>query len=426
MQLITETDALAAACTRLSRADFVALDTEFMRETTFWPDLCLVQMAGGEEEVIVDALADGLDLTPFFDLMGDRKVLKVFHAARQDIEIVFHRAGIIPHPVFDTQVAAMVCGFGDSVSYGMLVKRLLKRDLDKTSRFTDWSRRPLTDKQLIYALGDATHLRDLYPKLRDQLQKSGRAHWLDEEMAVLTDPATYETHPQDAWRRLKLRVKSPKALAIMIELADWREREAQEHNVPRRRILKDDAIYDIANQAPRSTDDLSGLRSIHGGFARSARGKAVLEAVDHGLQRDPKALPRIKRGEPLPPEANAVMDLLRVLLKSAAARHGVAPKLIATAEDLEKIARDPDADVPALKGWRRDLFGRDALAIKDGKLALTVQAGAIRAVSTRDLAGQGGKKVKRSGASNGERRDRSSEAPALALDDVAPAKRSDA
>jgi ribonuclease D len=386
MRVISDTRALEDACAALAENDFIAIDTEFMRETTFWPDLCLVQMAGGDDEIIVDVLAEGIDLAPFFALMGDEDVLKVFHAARQDVEIIHYLAGIIPHPIFDTQIAAMVCGFGESVSYTMLVKKILKRDLDKSSRFTDWSRRPLTEKQLKYAIGDVTHLRDLFPVLRDQLTKNGRVRWLDEEMAVLTDPATYEAHPEEAWRRLKMRVKTPKALAVMMELAEWREREAQAQNVPRRRILKDDAIYDIAAQAPTTEAELAALRSVHQGFSRSARGRAVLEAVQRGLDRDRDTLPTIKRSQPMPPEAVAVVDLLRVLLKSAAGRHGVAPKLIATTDDLEKIARDDEADVPALRGWRRELFGADALAIKQGRLALAIADGQVTPLSARGMA----------------------------------------
>ena len=382
MKVISNTQDLEDACHALARAEFVAIDTEFMRESTFWPILCLIQMAGGEEEIVVDALAVDIDLAPFFALMGDEKVVKVFHAARQDVEIVHHLAGIIPHPIFDSQVAAMVCGFGESVSYGMLVKKMLQRDLDKSSRFTDWSRRPLTDKQLHYALGDVTHLRDLFPALRDKLQQNGRARWLDEEMAVLTDPATYEAHPEEAWKRLKMRARSPKALAIMMEIADWREREAQSQDVPRRRVLKDEAIHDIAAQAPVSESELNALRSVHQGFSRSARGRGVLEAVQRGLARDPRDLPQVKRNQPMPQEAVAILDLLRVLLKSAAGRHGVAPKLIATADDLEKIARDDNADVPALRGWRRELFGSDALAIKRGELALAVLDGHVRVMPT--------------------------------------------
>jgi ribonuclease D len=388
MELITRTEDLAAACAKLATASFIAVDTEFMREQTFWPRLCLVQIAGGETEVLIDSMAPDIDLKPLFDLMVDETVLKVFHSARQDVEIVHHLAGVIPHPIFDTQVAAMVCGFGEAVSYSMLVKRLLGRNLDKSSRFTDWSRRPLSERQLTYALADVTYLRDLYPKLRAQLDQSERASWLNEEMAVLTDPATYELHPEHAWRRLKMRIKTPKALAILMELAAWREREAQTQDIPRSRVLKDEALYDIAGQAPRSVEDLGSLRSLHNGFARSQRGRAVLEAVQRGRERDPATVPPLQRGEPMPPEAQAVVDLLRVLLKATAGRHGVAPKLIATSEDLEQIARSDDADAAALRGWRRKLFGEDALALKRGELALAVKEGAVMVLAPEGSAAE--------------------------------------
>lgn len=384
MNLITTTEGLEAACADLAKAPFIAVDTEFMREQTFWPRLCLIQIAGGDTEVLIDNMAPDVDLAPFFDLMVDENVLKVFHSARQDIEIIHHMAGVVPHPIFDSQVAAMVCGFGEAVSYAMLVKRLLGRNLDKSSRFTDWSRRPLSERQLTYALGDVTHLRDLYPKLRTQLDKSERASWLNEEMAVLTDPATYELHPEQAWRRLKMRIKTQKALAILMELAAWREREAQSQDVPRSRVLKDEALYDIAGQAPRTIEDLGGLRSLHNGFARSSRGRAVLEAVQRGLQRDPASVPTLQRGTPMPPEAQAVMDLLRVLLKATAGRHGVAPKLIATTDELEQIARSNDSDTSALRGWRRKLFGEDALALKRGELSLTIREGSVTALPSEE------------------------------------------
>ncbi len=389
MDLITRTDELAAACKRLAQASFVALDTEFMREQTFWPKLCLIQMAADGTEVLIDSLSPELDLAPFFELMMNERVLKVFHSARQDIEIVHHLAGVVPHPIFDTQVAAMVCGFGEAVSYSMLAKRLLNRNLDKSSRFTDWSRRPLLERQLTYALGDVVHLRDLYPKLKDQLDRSERESWLNEEMAVLTDPTTYQLHPEQAWRRLKMRVKTPKALALLMELAAWREREAQSQDVPRSRILKDEALYDIASQAPRTAEDLGSLRTLHNGFARSSRGRAVLETVARGLQRDMKTVPPIERGEPMPPEAQAVVDLLRVLLKATAGRHGVAPKLIATSDELEAIARSDDADVPVLRGWRRKLFGDDALALKRGELALAISQGEVVVLPADPARGRG-------------------------------------
>ena len=388
MDLIARTEDLAAACAKLAAAPFIAVDTEFMREQTFWPRLCLVQIASEDTEVLIDSMAPDIDLTPLFDLMVDENVLKVFHSARQDVEIVHHLAGVIPHPIFDTQVAAMVCGFGEAVSYSMLVKRLLGRNLDKTSRFTDWSRRPLSERQLTYAIGDVTYLRDLYPQLRAQLDQSERASWLNEEMGVLTDPATYELHPEQAWKRLKMRIKTPKALAVLMELAAWREREAQTQDVPRSRVLKDEALYDIAGQAPRTVEDLGSLRSLHNGFARSHRGRAVLEAVAKGLERDPKTIPPLQRGEPMPPEAQAVVDLLRVLLKATAGRHGVAPKLIATSDELEQIARSDDADAAALRGWRKKLFGDDALALKRGKLALAIREGEVTVLAPEGSAAE--------------------------------------
>lgn len=383
MRLISSTADLAAACTDLSAHTFVAVDTEFMREQTFWPELCLIQLAAPGIELMVDPLAKGLDLAPFWSLMANESVVKVFHAARQDIEIVFTEAGHVPRPIFDTQVAAMVCGFGESISYVNLVKRITGQDLDKSSRFTDWSRRPLSDKQLHYALGDVTHLRDVYRHLSEDLAKSGRASWLDEEMAILTDPATYQQHPETAWQRLKLRVKNRKALAVLMELAEWRERLAQSQNVPRQRILRDEALYDIANQMPSSPEQLSELRTLSEGFARSARAKDIIDAVKRGLARDQKSVPPLNHSQPLSAEATATTELLKVLLKSAAARNRVAPRLIADVEDLERIASETEPDVAALKGWRRKLFGEDALRLKRGELALTLSGGEVVAVDAR-------------------------------------------
>ena len=380
MHVITSTSDLSDTCSRLADGDFVTVDTEFMREQTFWPDLCLIQLANAREEVIVDPLANGIDLGPFYELMANRSVVKVFHAARQDIEIVFSEAGLIPAPVFDTQVAAMVCGFGESVSYVNLVKKVTGRDLDKSSRFTDWSRRPLSDRQLAYALGDVTHLRDIYMHLRTELATTDRASWLDEEMAELTDPATYESHPENAWQRLKMRVKNRKALAVLMELAAWRERMAQAQDVPRGRILRDEALYDIANQLPTSTDQLSELRTLSEGFSRSQRAKDIVDAVRRGLDRDPKTVPALPRNQPLSAEATAIVELLKVLLKAAAARHRVAPRLIAGSDDLERIASEAEPDVAALKGWRRQLFGEDALRLKRGELALTLSKGEVLAI----------------------------------------------
>jgi ribonuclease D len=378
MRLISSTEDLAQACKRLARHDFVAVDTEFMREQTFWPKLCLIQLAGPEDEqALVDPLSPGIDLAPFYRLMADERVVKVFHAARQDIEIVWKQAQLIPHPIFDTQVAAMVCGFGESVSYVNLVKQVTKHDLDKTSRFTDWSRRPLTSKQLTYALADVTHLRDIYRHLTAYLKSEGREDWLAEEMATLIDPATYETHPEEAWRRLKLRVKSRKGLAVMIELAAWRERLAQARDVPRNRILRDEALYDVVSHQPTKTADLADLRTLSRGFADSAIAKEIVAAVNRGLARDPKTLPPLRMGTPLPADKVALVDLLRVLLKACAARYKVAPRLIADGDDLERIAVETAPDVPAMKGWRYDLFGGQAAQLKRGELALKVEGGEV-------------------------------------------------
>lgn len=377
MRIITSSGDLTSACQHLSTNDFVAVDTEFMREQTFWPQLCLIQLAVPGDALIIDPLAKGIDLAPFWDLMGNEDVVKVFHAARQDIEIVFAKTGLVPHPVFDTQIAAMVCGFGESISYVNLVKKVTGADLDKSSRFTDWSRRPLSEKQLKYALADVTHLRDIYDHLKRELEVSSRSAWLKEEMGVLTDPATYESHPENAWQRLKLRVRNRKSLAVLIELAAWRERQAQAQNVPRSRILRDEALYDIANQAPTTTDKLSELRTLSQGFSRSARAKEIIEAVKLGLARDVKTLPPINHGQQLSAGAAALIDLLRVLLKASAARHKVAPRLIAGSSDLERIALEAEPDIPALKGWRRRLFGEDALRLKRGEIALTLDSGEV-------------------------------------------------
>jgi ribonuclease D len=377
MRPIVTTSELAQACARLRRHPFVAVDTEFIREHTFWPRLCLIQMGGPEEELIVDPLADGLDLAPFYQLMADERVTKVFHAARQDLEIVWTQARLIPHPIFDTQVAAMVCGFGEAVSYSNLVKQVTGRDLDKTSRFTDWARRPLSQRQLTYALGDVTHLRDIYRHLRAELDKEGRAGWLDEEMAELTDPKTYQTSPEEAWRRLKLRVKNRRGLAVLIELAAWRERAAQAQDVPRNRILRDEALFDIASHAPASPAELAELRTLSEGFARSARAKEILEAVKRGLARDVSTLPALRTGQPLAADKVALLELLRVLLKGCAAREKVAPRLIADGDDLERIAIEEHPDVAAMKGWRYEMFGRQAELLKRGALALKVEAGEV-------------------------------------------------
>ncbi len=379
MRPITTTSELAAVCRRMASYPFVTVDTEFLRETTYYPLLCVAQMAAADEAVVVDALAPSIDLAPFFALMADEKVMKVFHAARQDVEIVWHRAKLIPHPVFDTQVAAMVLGYGDSISYDQLVQRITGDTLDKSHRFTDWTRRPLSEAQLSYAVSDVTHLRDVYAALVDDLGRRARVDWVQEEMQVLTSADTYRMDPENAWQRLKMRVRKPKELAVLIEVAAWREREAQSRDVPRSRVLKDDAIADIAVQAPTTIEKLKSLRSLPKGFERSRWGEAIVAAVARGLARDPKTLPRPARLQSSTNGA-AVVELLKVLLRMISERHHVAAKVIATVDDLERIAADDAADVPALTGWRRELFGEKALALKHGKLALAIEKGRVAAV----------------------------------------------
>ena len=368
--IITSSEELAAACARLARHPFVTVDTEFMRETTYWPKLCIIQLASEDEAVIVDAEAPGIDLAAFFGLMADEKVMKVFHAARQDIEIVWHLGNLLPHPIFDTQVAAMVCGFGESISYDQLVSRITGHSLDKSSRFTDWSHRPLTQHQVDYALADVTHLRDVYKALSAQLERQGRSEWVSEEMDVLTSIETYRADPEEAWKRLKLRIKKPMQLAVLQELAAWREREAQARDVPRGRVIKDDALYEIAEQHPASTEALGRLRSIPKGFERSRIGEEIIAIVQRVAALPKDQLPRVPKTRPLAELNGAAVDLLKVLLKMTSEAHGVAARVIATVDELEAIANDDLADVPPLAGWRRELFGENALKLKRGEIAL--------------------------------------------------------
>jgi ribonuclease D len=376
MQPITTTAKLADVCARMARHAYVTVDTEFLRESTYYPQLCVAQMASSDEAIVVDALAHGMDLAPFFALMADENVVKVFHAARQDIEICWHEAGLIPRPIVDTQVAAMVLGYGDAISYDQLVQRITGDSLDKSYRFTDWTRRPLSEAQLAYAISDVTHLRDVYLKLNADLDARGRIDWMREEMKILTSPDTYRFEPEHAWERMKTRVRKPRELAILMEVAGWREREAQARNVPRGRVLKDDAIADIAVQAPTTIERLGNLRSLPRGFERSKWGEAIVAAVQRGLARDARTLPQLERPKPRI-NGQATVELLKVLLRMTAERHGVAAKVIATVEDLERIASDDAADVPALHGWRRELFGEKALALKRGRLSLAIDQGQV-------------------------------------------------
>ncbi len=368
MQPITTTAELASLCARLARERYVTVDTEFLRDRTYWPKLCLVQIAGEREAAVIDALAAGLDLRPLLELMADERVLKVFHACRQDLEIFWLLMnGRLPKPIYDTQVAAMVCGLGEEVAYETLVQKIAKARLDKSFRFTDWSRRPLTEAQLRYALSDVTHLRVIYEHLASRIDAAGRSAWVAEELVRLADPALFEQPPEEAWRRLKVRSRDPRFLAVVQKLAAWRERTAQARDLPRQRVLRDDLLLEIAAHKPRTVEELRSHERISLDRASLA---AVVAAVDEALSIPASDLPELV--EPLEPPRGIgpLVDLLRVLLKICCDRAEVAQRLVATTADLEAIALDDAADVPALVGWRREIFGEAALALKHGKIAL--------------------------------------------------------
>jgi ribonuclease D len=378
--VITESGALAEFCERQKRAEFVAVDTEFMRERTYWPILCLAQVAGPDEAAAIDALAPEIDLAPLLALMADPAILKVFHAGRQDLEIFFQLSGQVPHPVFDTQIAAMVCGFGDAVSYETLVRKLAGAHLDKASRYTDWAHRPLTARQLDYALADVVHLRTAYERLQQLLAKNGRAEWFVEEIAGLVDPAIYRNEPNEAWRRFRIRGRADRRfLGVLRTVAAWREAAAQQRDLPRGRIMKDEAVLEIAAHAPKTIDGLARTRSLGRGVAEGKLGQEILDAVAQGLA-DPDPPPAIPAKAEPPPGIGPLIELLRVLLKQRCEDFQVAQKLLASSDDLEAIAADDNALVPALHGWRRQVFGEDALALKHGRLALTAGNGRINLV----------------------------------------------
>jgi ribonuclease D len=381
MPMITDPKALEDLCGRLAAAGYVTVDTEFMRERTYWPILCLVQLAGPDEAKAVDAMAPGMDLGPLFRLMQDEKVLKVFHAARQDMEIFHHLSGRLPHPVFDTQVAAMVCGFGDSVGYETLVGSLAGQRVDKGSRFTDWTLRPLSERQISYALADVVHLRPVYDRLRKMLAENGREAWLDEEMATLTDTATYDGDPMDSWRRIKTRATDGRVLAVLRELAAWREKEARRRDLPRNRVLRDEALIEIAHHTPSTADDLARTRGLGGKMAQGPQGADILAAVRRGQAVRPEDQPAPTAKLDVPRGLGPVIDLLKVLLKMKSDDSHVATKLLASAADVERIAAFGErADVPALKGWRRQVFGEDALRLRRGEMSLAVSGRKLKLV----------------------------------------------
>ncbi len=380
MTVIADSQTLAEFCRQQEEAPFVAIDTEFMRDRTYWPVLCLVQVAGPEGAAALDPLAPGIDLEPLFALMRKSSLLKVFHAARQDIEIFYNLTGSVPAPLFDTQVAAMVCGFGDAVSYETLASRLAGAHIDKSSRFTDWARRPLTERQVKYALDDVVHLRRVYEKLSVRLAGTGRAHWLEQEMAALTDPATYRLDPAAAWQRLKVRSGNRRMLALVRALAEWRETTAQQRNLPRNRVVRDEQLLEIAAHSPKTADDIAHMRGLGKGFAESRFGAEILAVVARTLELPESQYPEPEQRRALPPGLGPLTDLLRVLLKLRCEENDVAVKLVADADDLERLAASDDADVAALRGWRWELFGKDALDLKHGRLALTVAGKRIKLV----------------------------------------------
>jgi ribonuclease D len=378
--LITETEALAALCERLRTETFVTVDTEFMRERTYWPELCLVQLASDAEVALVDTLAPGLDLAPLGALLADPAVLKVFHAARQDVEIFLLKFGAVPTPLFDTQVAAMVAGYGDQVSYDGLCRSLAGTQIDKAHRFSDWSARPLSAAQMAYAAADVTHLRRIYRALDEKLRREGRLAWVAEEMAALTDPATYRLDPETAWERLRPRTGNRRFLGVLRSVAAWREREAQRINIPRQRLVKDETLLEIAATMPETVADLSRARGISEGFAKGRSGTGLLAAVKAGKELPEADLPEAPRDRAGPPASPALVALLKVLLAAKSEEHHVAPKLLASSEDLDRLAAGEAADVPALHGWRREVFGEAALALKAGRLALGVDGKRVKLI----------------------------------------------
>lgn len=376
MKIITTTDELARFSADLRTRPYFAVDTEFMREKTYWPILCLIQAAADGVEAIIDPMAPGIDLSPFLETLSDPSTTKVFHAARQDVEIFFQLTGVAPAPLFDTQIAAMACGFGDQIGYEPLMRTLLNASIDKGSRFTDWSRRPLSDAQLHYALSDVTHLRDAYSIIRTRLEKEQRLSWIEQEMEALRDPSLYRADPQSAWERLKLRGVRSSDLGPIIKLAEWREREAQDKNLPRGRVLKDDAIFELARMKPATQAELATARTMPHGFERSKTAAGILEAIAAGRAMSRNALPEIEKPTRRAPPPPDVVELLKVLLKRQSEAYGVAARLIASAQDLEDIAHG-EKKVPALDGWRREIFGDMALRLLAGEVALRLKNGAI-------------------------------------------------
>ncbi|WP_175868265.1 ribonuclease D [Bartonella gabonensis] len=378
MNLITQTTDLEIALNALCTSDFVTVDTEFIRETTFWPQLCLIQLASPDVTALIDPIAPDIDLQPFFDLMINKKVVKVFHAARQDIETIYHLGGVIPFPLFDTQIAGSICGFGDSISYDQIVQRCTGHHIDKSSRFTDWSCRPLSEKQLLYALADVTHLRDVYLLLKKRLEKNQRVHWMDDEITILLNPKTYDMPEDEAWKKVKGKVKKPRELAVLQKIAAWREREARKYNMPRRHIIKDECLIEIATQQPKDESALKRLRSLSKNWDKRSIAQSLIKAVHEGLEVDLSTLPPLPKHNSLNDTTVAVIDLLKVLLKLVAAENSITPKIIATSNDLEKIANGgAKKNIPAMNGWRYEIFGQKAEKLLKGQIGFYFNDGKI-------------------------------------------------
>ncbi len=380
-ELITTTAALDALCQRLRSETFVTVDTEFMRERTYWPELCLVQIAGEHEVAVVDAEAEGIDLTPLGVLFADEAVTKVFHAARQDIEIFVLRFGDVPRPMFDTQVAAMVAGFGDQVGYDALVSSLTGGSIDKAHRFSDWSARPLSAAQITYAAADVTHLRDVYLRLSQRLEQDNRLSWVAEEMAILNNPATYRTDPDTAWERLRPRTSNRRLLYILKQVAAWREKEAQRVNIPRQRLIKDEALLEIAATAPGNVDALARVRGVTRGFAEGRSGAALLDVLATAKRVPDGELPAPAQSRDSARPSAALVSLLKVLLAAKSEQHHVAARLVASSDDIDRLALDEHPEIPSLHGWRREVFGNDALLLKQGRIALGVDGRKIKLIS---------------------------------------------
>lgn len=369
--VITNQKELDAACKNFSKEEFVTVDTEFLREKTYFPKLCLIQIGDkNKNAVAIDPLVDNLDLKPVFELLENKNVLKVFHAARQDLEIFFNMTGKVVEPFFDTQIAAMVLGYGDSVGYENLVRNVTGGEIDKSSQYTNWSHRPLSDKQIKYALGDVTHLADVYKKLSEQLEQQGRTKWVFEEEEILSAPSTYENHPRDMWQKVKIRSPKPKTLAVLRELAAWREERAIRKDIPRTWVMKDDTMADMASQAPKKAEGLQKIRNIPGEFTKGNKADTLIKLIEKGLKTPSKDCPHVIKKKPLPPNVSAKVDILKMLLKIQSAEYGVAAKLIASSDDLEQLAFGNTEGLATLKGWRKEVFGDDAIAMRDGKLAI--------------------------------------------------------